>query len=151
MEQNALNHNRGFTLSKSLLVSCVFSVFTLAFLAGAYELITKPPITPPALSSANTKSAYGLLAVKITSENTGEAVINLDGFRVYASFDFDSFSDSSSKHSGEFEITNLAVDQVFDANGNNYNDFTNSDDIRNIISVIKTHVQQNKMLERDHV
>ncbi|MDS7927555.1 MULTISPECIES: hypothetical protein [Acinetobacter] len=149
MEQNVLNHNRGFTFGKSMLVSCVFSVATLAFLAGAYDLVTKPPATAPALTSAKTKSVYGLLAVKITSENTGEAVINLDGFRVYTSFDFDKFVDSNGAQGGEFtgiEITNLAVDQVFDANGNNYNDFTNSDDIRNIISVIKAHVQQNKMV-----
>ncbi|MDA3542514.1 hypothetical protein MKL51_06035 [Acinetobacter sp. AOR18_HL] len=149
MEQNVLNHNRGFTFGKSMLVSCVFSVATLAFLAGAYDLVTKPPATAPALTSTKTKSVYGLLAVKITSENTGEAVINLDGFRVYTSFDFDKFVDSNSAPGGEFtgiEITNLAVDQVFDANGNNYNDFTNSDDIRNIISVIKAHVQQNKMV-----
>lgn len=149
MEQNVLNHNRGFTFGKSMLVSCVFSVATLAFLAGAYDLVTKPPATAPALTSAKTKSVYGLLAVKITSENTGEAVINLDGFRVYTSFDFDKFVDSNGTHGGEFtgiEITNLAVDQVFDANGNNYNDFTNSDDIRNIISVIKAHIQQNKMV-----
>lgn len=149
MEQNVLNHNRSFTFGKSMLVSCVFSVVALAFLAGAYDLVTKPPAIAPALTSAKTKSVYGLLAVKITSENTGEAVINLDGFRVYTSFDFDKFQDTNGAPNGEFtgiEITNLAVDQVFDANGNNYNDFTNPDDIRNIITVIKAHVQQNKMV-----
>lgn len=149
MEQNVLNHNRAFTLGKSLLISCAISILTFACIAVAYDLITKPPATPPALASAKTKSVYGLLAVKITSESTGEAVINLDGFRVYTSFDFDKFPDTYGAPGGEFtgiEITNLAVDQVFDANGNNYNDFTNSDDIRNIISVIKAHVQQNKMV-----
>ncbi|USX62828.1 hypothetical protein [Acinetobacter baumannii] len=149
MEQNVLNHNRSFTLGKSLLVSCAFSIATLAGLVGAYDLITKPPAIAPAFTSSKNKSVYGLLAVKITSENTGEAVINLDGFRVYTSFDFEKFIDSNGTSGSEYtgiEITNLAVDQVFDANGNNYNDFTNSDDIRNIISVIKAHVQKNKMV-----
>ena len=54
MEQNVLNHNRSYTLGKSLLVGSVFSVATLVGLTGAYALVTKPIQPAPVYSFANT-------------------------------------------------------------------------------------------------
>lgn len=150
MKQNVLNHNRTFTFGKSMLVSCAAAITGIAGLTGAYALVTHTPTEAPVYEYANTQSVYGVMAVKITSDTTGEAVINLDGFRVYASFDFESFQDTNGALGGNFtaiEIKNLAIDQVFDANGNNYNDFTNADDHRNMISIITAHIEKNKMVK----
>ncbi|EOR08632.1 hypothetical protein F896_01158 [Acinetobacter genomosp. 15BJ] len=149
MEQNVLNHNRNYAMGKSLLKNCTVAALGIGALTGAYALVTKPVEVTPSYNYANTQSTYGVLAVQITSESTGQAVINLDGFRVYTSFDFDSFQDSNGQLGGDFtaiDIKNLAVDQVFDANGNNYGDFTNADDIRNMISIITAHIEKNKMV-----
>ena len=150
MEQNVLNHNRSYTLGKSLLVGCVFSAGTLAGLSGAYALVTKPIPTAPVYSYANTNSMYGVLSVKITSESTGEAVVNLNGYHVFTSFNFELVPDYNGSLGSDTKavfITNLAVDRVLLSNGGFYNDFTNADDIRNMISVITAHIEKNKMVE----
>ncbi|MGG2098101.1 hypothetical protein ABFY41_11075 [Acinetobacter haemolyticus] len=150
MEQNVLNHNSSYTFRKSLLVSCAAMITGFGIFTGAYALVTKPPVESPIYSYANTQSTYGLLAVQITSESTGQAVFNLDGFRVFASFEFERIIESNGALGGDLEtifIKSLAVDQVFDANGNNYNDFTNADDIRNMISIVSAHIAKNKMME----
>jgi hypothetical protein len=32
---------------------------------------------------------YGVMSVKITSDTTGEAIVNLNGYHVFTSFDFE--------------------------------------------------------------
>ena len=150
MEQNVLNHNRSYTLGKSFLVGSVFSVATLVGLTGAYALVTKPIQPAPVYSFGNTHSMYGVMSVKITSENTGEAIVNLDGYHVFTSFDFELVPDYNGALGSDTKavfITNLAVDRVLKSNGGFYNDFTNADDIRNMISVITAHIEKNKMVE----
>lgn len=150
MKQIPINSNPPFHMSKAVLTTLFTGSIGIGCLTGAYALVTKPVETAPIYSYGNTHSNYGVLAVKITSDSTGTAVVNLDGFRVYTSFDFDSFQDSNGQLGSDFtaiEIKNLAVDQVFDANGNNYGDFTNADDIRNMISIISAHVVKNKMVD----
>ena len=149
MEQNVLNHNRSYTLGKSLLVGCVFSAGTLAGLSGAYALVTKPIPVAPVYSYANTNSTYGVMSVKITSDTTGEAIVNLDGYHVFTSFDFELVPDYNGQLGSDTKavfIKNLAVDRVLLANGGFYNDFTNADDIRNMISVITAHIERNNMV-----
>lgn len=149
MEQNVLNHNRSYISGKSLLKGCALAAITAGTLSGAYALVTKPVDIAPAYNYANTQSTYGVLAAQITSDSTGQAVVNLDGFRVYTSFDFKVVPDDNGmvgSHDEAVFITNLAVDQVFTANGDNYGDFTNADDIRNMISVITAHIEKNRMV-----
>ncbi|WP_333660991.1 hypothetical protein [Acinetobacter sp.] len=149
MEQNTLNHNRSYTLGKSLFVGSVFSVATLAGLSGAYALVTKPIQINPVYTYANTNSLYGVLSVQITSDSTGEAVINLNGYHVFTSFDFELVPDYNGALGSDTKavfITNLAVDRVLKSNGGFYNDFTNADDIRNMISVITAHIERNHMV-----
>ncbi|MDO3663379.1 hypothetical protein [Acinetobacter higginsii] len=149
MKQISINSNPPHHMGKVVLASLFTGSIGIGCLTGAYALVTKP-VELPIYSYGNTHSDYGILAVKITSESTGTAVVNLDGFRVYTSFDFDSFQDSNGQLGGDFtaiDIKNLTVDQVFDAKGNNYGDFTNADDIRNMISIITAHIQKNKMIE----
>jgi len=93
---------------------------------------------------------YGVMSVKITSDTTGEAIVNLDGYHVFTSFDFELEPDYNGQLGSDTKavfIKNLAVDRVLLANGGFYNDFTNADDIRNMISVITAHIEKNKMVE----
>ena len=149
MEQNVLNHNRGYAIGKSLLKNCTAAAIGVGVLTGAYALVTKPLEITPSYNYANTQSTYGVLAVQITSATTGQAVVNLDGFRVYTSFDFELVEEWNGAIGGEqptIHITNLAVDQIFTPNDGNYGDFTNADDIRNMISIITAHIEKNKMV-----
>ncbi|WP_225761631.1 hypothetical protein [Acinetobacter sp. Marseille-P8610] len=152
MKQIAINNNPSFQFGKVMLASWALATGSLggAALIGTKISHSQPQPEASIYSFDNTKSDYGVLAVQINSNSTGTAVVNLDGFRVYTSFDFDSFQDTNGQLGGDFtaiDIKNLAVDQVFDANGNNYGDFTNADDIRNMISIITAHVVKNKMVE----
>ncbi|NNP68415.1 hypothetical protein [Acinetobacter sp. Ac_5812] len=149
MEQNVLNHNRGYAIGKSLLKNCTAAAIGVGVLTGAYALVTKPLEIAPSYNYANTQSTYGVLAVQITSATTGQAVVNLDGFRVYTSFDFELVEEWNGAIGGEqptIHITNLAVDQIFTPNNDNYGDFTNTDDIRNMISIITAHIEKNRMV-----
>ncbi|MDO3665309.1 hypothetical protein [Acinetobacter higginsii] len=151
MKQIAINNNPSFQFGKVMFTSWALAtgVISGTALIGTKLTHSQPQPEASIYSFDNTKSDYGVLAVQITSNSTGTAVVNLDGFRVYTSFDFDSFHDSNGQLGGDFtaiDIKNFAVDQVFDANGNNYGDFTNADDIRNMISVITAHIEKNKMV-----
>lgn len=149
MKQISINSNPPFRMSKVVLATLFTGSVGIGCLTGAYALVSKP-VESPIYSYGNTHSDYGVLAVEITSDSTGTAVVNLDGFRVYTSFDFDTFQDSNGQLGGDFTaiyIKNFAVDQVFDAKGNNYGDFTNANDIRNMISIITAHIQKNRMVE----
>lgn len=149
MEQNVLNHNRSYISGKSLLKGCAVIALGVGTLSGAYALVTKPVDIAPAYNYANTQSTYGVLAVQITSETTGQAVVNLDGFRVYTSFDFELVPDDNGQLGSSDEavfIYNLAVDRVLTPTGGSYNDFTNADDIRNMISVITAHIEKYRMV-----
>lgn len=150
MEQNVLNHNRSYTLGKSFLIGSAISAITLGGLTGAYALVTKSVETNPVYSYANTNSMYGVMSAKITSETTGEAIVNLNGYHVFTSFDFELEPDYNGQLGSDTQavfIKKLAVDRVLLSNGGFYNDFTNADDIRNMISVITAHIEKNKMVE----
>lgn len=149
MEQNVLNHNRSYISGKTLLKGCAVAAITASTLTGAYALVTKPIELTPTFNYANTQSTYGVLAVQITSETTGQAVVNLDGFRVYTSFDFEIVPDDKGiigSYDEAVYIKNLAVDRILTADGKGYNDFTNADDIRNMISVITAHIEKFRMV-----
>lgn len=81
---------------------------------------------------------------------SGVAVIKLDEFRIQVSFDFEAHPDSYGVPGSDFtavEITNLAVDQITDANGNPYNDFTDYNDHRNINLLLSGFIEKNKLVE----
>jgi len=106
----------------------------------------KPPITAPNV----TPSTYSVSALKLTSETSGKAVIKLDSFLVLVSFDFESHPDSYGVPGSEFtavDITNLAVEQIKDVNGNDWNDFTDYNDHRNINQMIVGYIERNRLVE----
>ncbi|ENX13334.1 hypothetical protein F895_02638 [Acinetobacter sp. CIP 64.2] len=152
MKQIAFNNNPSFQFGKVMLTSWAIAT---GFVGGGALIGTKlthsqPQPEAPTYSFGNTHSDYGVLAVQITSESTGNAVVNLDGFRVYSGFDFEVVADDNgmlgSKDEAVF-INNFAVERILTPDGKEYNVFTNKDDIRNMITVITAHIEKNKMVE----
>ncbi|WP_336017104.1 hypothetical protein [Acinetobacter pittii] len=95
-------------------------------------------------------SEYQLLAATKTGENSGEAVIRIDGFKLKVGFDFQGVKDSYGVTGSDFtaaEITNLAIESVTDLRGKPWNDFTNRDDHKNINILLVGYIDRNKWLE----
>lgn len=145
MEQNTINHNRP---SIQLRLKHVAVGSALLFgLSGAYALVTEKE-EPRATFPINQPSEYGIAAIMLDSKHSGKAVIKLDGFFVYTSFDFaihnDDFGVPASSRE-VVEITNLAIDRITSLSGHEYNDFTVSEDHRNINTLIETHIEKNHL------
>lgn len=146
MEQNTLNHNRpGIQLRMKHVAIGASMLFGLT---GAYALVSEKP-TPVATYPASKPSEYGVSAIKVDSKkNTGEAVIKLDGFYIYTSFDFTTLEENYGVIGSEhevIEITNLAIDQITSINGHEYNDFTTRDDVINIKNLVAAYIEKNNL------
>lgn len=130
-------------------VAAISGLVTVAAIGLAYDQKTaeyKPPITAPNV----TPSTYSISALKLTSENSGKAVIKLDSFLVLVSFDFETHPDSYGVPGSEFtavDIINLAVEKITDVNGNAWNDFTDYNDHRNINQMIVGYIERNRLVE----
>lgn len=150
MEQNVLNHN-SFSLGKSLAVTGLVAISGFTVASVLTGVVTKAYTPAPIYTYDNTQSSYGVLAVKITSDDSGVAVVNLNGFRVYTNYKFKTFQDSRGEIGSDFtaiDLYDLAIDRVLDANGNTYSEkIINKDDIRNMIAVIKAHIERNQMVK----
>lgn len=122
------------------------SALTLAALA----LIATPEATEYKPSYGHAQpSEYGVQTLKLDGL-TGVAVVKLDGFRVQVSFDFETHNDSYGVPGSDFtavEITNLAIDKIYDAHGNDYNDFTDHNDHRNINLLLSGFIEKNNLVE----
>ncbi|RSO39200.1 hypothetical protein [Acinetobacter lactucae] len=95
-------------------------------------------------------SEYQLLAATKTGENSGEAVVRIDGFKLKVGFDFQGVKDSYGVAGSDFttaEITNLAIESVTDLSGKPFNDFTNRDDHRNINTLLIGYIDRNRWIE----
>lgn len=130
-------------------VAAISGLVTVGAIGLAYDQKAteyKPPVEAPNI----TPSTYTVDALKLTSESSGKAVIKLDSFLVLVSFDFDKHSDSYGVPGSEFtavDITNLAIEKITDANGKDWNDFTDYNDHRNINQVIVNYIERNRMVE----
>lgn len=150
MEQNTIQSNSALPFGKVVLGTWAASsllIFGIASAVSSCDYQTAHS-SQPSIVNVN-PSYYGVMTLKLTSDITGEAVINLDGYHVFTSFDFELVPDYNGALGSDTKavfITNLAVDRVLLANGGFYNDFTNSDDIRNMISVITAHIERNNMV-----
>lgn len=128
------------------------TLVTACAIGGGLALASKPESTffqPNSLLTA-APSEYSISNVKLTSNSTGEALIKIDGFQVQVGFDFDAHPDSYGVIGSDFvsiEVLNLAIDKVTDANGREFNDFTNSDDHRNINQLIVAFVEKYQLVE----
>jgi len=146
MEQNTLNHNRpSFQIRMKHIALGSAMLFGLT---GAYALVSEKP-APITTYPISKPTKYGVSAIKLdNSKNTGEAVIKLDGFFIYTSFDFTEREENYGVIGSEYQviqITNLAIDRITSLNGHEYNDFTDRDDHRNINTLIATHIEKNHL------
>ena len=120
---------------------------------GAIALVIDQKATEykPAVVVPNTApSSYSIQALKVTSDSSGMAVIKLDSFLLKVSFDFESHADNYGVPGSEFtavDITNLAIDEIKDINGKEYNDFTDYNDHRMINQIIVGYIERNKLVE----
>ena len=108
----------------------------------------KPPVAIPNISP----STYNIDALKLTSETSGKAVVKIDSFLLKVSFDFESHQDSYGVPGSEFtavDITNLAIEKITDANGKDWNDFTDYNDHRNINQMIVGYIERNRLVEAE--
>ncbi|KAF1026102.1 MAG: hypothetical protein GAK29_01503 [Acinetobacter bereziniae] len=130
-------------------VAVISGLVTVGAVGLAYD--QKVTEYKPTVSAPNTTpSTYSVSALKLTSETSGKAVIKLDSFLVLVSFDFESHPDSYGVSGSEFtavDITNLAVEQITDVNGKDWNDFTDYNDHRNINQMIVGYIERNRLVE----
>ncbi|WP_151867464.1 hypothetical protein [Acinetobacter soli] len=145
MNQNTINHNRP---SIQLRLKHVAVGSALLFgLSGAYALVTEKE-EPRATFPITQPSNYGIAAITLDSKHSGKAVIKLDGFFVYTSFDFATHKDDLGVPGSSrevVEINNLAIDRITSLSGHEYNDFTVREDHRNINTLIETHIEKNHL------
>ncbi|WP_151974841.1 hypothetical protein [Acinetobacter junii] len=150
MEQNTIQSNSALHFGKVVFASWTAASLLVVGIAWAVSSCGYQTAHSSQPSIANvTPSYYGVMTLKLTSDTTGEAIVNLDGYHVFTSFDFELVPDYNGALGSDTKavfITNLAVDRVLLANGGFYNDFTNADDIRNMISVITAHIERNNMV-----
>ncbi|NAR55563.1 hypothetical protein GPS59_16755, partial [Acinetobacter haemolyticus] len=95
MEQNTIQSNSAFQFGKSLFGVWVFIGISVIGIASAVSSCDYHAAHSSQPTLANVKPSYhGVMTLKLTSDNSGEAVINLDGFRVPVKFVFDKHPDS---------------------------------------------------------
>ena len=117
--------------------------------ALAFAFNPEPKAAQPIAANV-APSEYQLLALRMTGDNHGEAVIRLDGFRVTARFEVEAFQDSYGVPGSEFtavDVTSLDEVTVSDALGNPYNDFTNHIDHQNFNALIKGYIEKHRLVE----
>lgn len=99
----------------------------------------------------NIQSEYGIVSLKMLDDMRGEAVVNLDGFRLeITSFEVEAYPDDYGVPGSEFtniEVVELGEINVFDANGNPYKDFTDHQDHREINSMITSYIMKHRLVE----
>ncbi|MBJ9984466.1 hypothetical protein IAE19_03315 [Acinetobacter sp. S40] len=148
MEQNTFNHNRSGIQLRMKHVAIGASM--LFGLTGAYALVSEKP-TPVATYPVSKPTEYGVSAIKVDNDkSSGEAVIKLDGFYIYTSFDFTAREENYGVIGSErevIEITNLAIDRITSIGGHEYRDFTDRNDHHNINTLIATYIEKNHLAE----
>lgn len=146
MEQNTLNHNRPSIALQMKHVA--LGVALLTGLTGAYVLASEKPTPVVTTYPVSKPSEYGISAIKLDSPTSGQAVLKLDGFYVYTSFDFAAHEENYGVIGSEHEvveINNLAIDRITSINGHEYNDFTTRDDVINIKNLVANHIEKNHL------
>ncbi|MEJ5033898.1 hypothetical protein WH243_01140 [Acinetobacter sp. MYb177] len=139
--------NKTLTPFNSIKTTIVVAAVTMGVLSCGLK--TAPKAAQPMVANL-APSEYQLLALQMTGENHGEAIIRLDGFRVTAHFEVEAFQDSYGVPGSEFtavDVTNLDEVTVSDALGNPYNDFTNHIDHQNFNALIKGYIEKHRLVE----
>lgn len=115
-----------------------------AYNSNAVKHTTFAPI------SVYTPSTYGIESLELTSPTTGKAVIKLDDLTVNVSFILELVPSTHGVYGSEYNevyVKELFVDDIVNESGNEYRDFTNSNDHFNINQLIIAHLYKNKLVE----
>ena len=135
-----------FGFIKAVAISGLFTTGALTFTALAYN----PQLTEYKLSVPVHAPAQNAVAAMTLQENTGTAVVRLDGFTLDVNFKYNTIEDDYGVPGSDFmnaEILDLAVDQAYDNSGNKISDFTDFNDHLTINAMLVAHMLQNRMLE----
>ena len=135
-----------FGFIKAVAISSLFTTGALTFTALAYN----PQLTEYKLSVPVHAPAQNAVAAMDLQENTGTAVVRLDGFTLDVNFKYNTIEDDYGVPGSDFmnaEILDLAVDQAYDNSGNKISDFTDFNDHLTINAMLVAHMLQNRMLE----
>jgi len=135
-----------------------FSYMSIAFVAcsvtvGALAFTYQPQATEYTVRISTPNVApthFAIQSLSITGTTTGTAVIELDDMFVDVSFDFEAHKDSYGVPGSEFtaiEITNLSVEKIVSQAGDQFSDFTDADDHRNINALIAAYIERNQLVE----
>ena len=140
--------NTKLTPHNSFKVTLFTTALTVSALAVAFH--TDLNVGQPA-PAQNMQSEYGIVSLKMHDQSRGEAILNLDGFRLnISSFEVQAYPDSYGVPGSEFtavEVMELGEINVFDANGNPYKDFTDHQDHREINSMIAGYIMKHRLVE----
>lgn len=127
-------------------VAATAAIFTAGAIAFAYP----PEYSRPAAVVPDVQPAISTVAAMHLNDESGTAVVRLDGFTLDVSFDFERVDDSFGVPGSEFtnaEITILAIDNITDEFGYKIPDFTDFNDHRAINQLLVAHMLQFKLLE----
>ncbi len=140
--------NAKLTPHNSFKVTLFTAALTVSALAFAHLADFGTDQVAPA---QNMQSEYGIVSLKMHDQSRGEAILNMDGFRLnISSFEVQAYPDSYGVPGSEFtavEVMELGEINVFDANGNPYNDFTDHQDHREINSMIAGYIMKHRLVE----
>ena len=140
--------NTKLTPHNSFKVTLFTAAFTVSALAFAHLADFGTDQVAPV---QNIQSEYGIVSLKMHDQSRGEAILNLDGFRLnISSFEVQAYPDSYGVPGSEFtavEVMELGEINVFDADGNPYNDFTDHQDHREINSMIAGYIMKHRLVE----
>ena len=120
------------------------------FTTGALALAYNPQLTEYKLPTPIHAPAENAVAAMALQENTGTAVVRLDGFTLDVNFKYKPVEENYGVPGSDFinaEILDLAVDQAYDNSGNKISDFTDFNDHLTINAMLVAHMLQNRMLE----
>lgn len=140
--------NAKLTPHNSFKVTLVATALTVSALAFGWHADFG---TSQAAPAQNIQSEYGIVSLKMLDDVRGEAILNLDGFRLeITSFEVVAHPDDYGVPGSEFtnvEVIELGEIKVFDANGNPYNDFTDYQDHREINAMIAGYIMKHRLVE----
>lgn len=126
--------------NKIIAISMVGAIasLSLAYCTPDYQFSEK------AYSAQIAPANFAVESIQL-SDNTGNAVIRLDEFNLYVSFEYESFEDSYGVPGSEYDtiqVNSLAIDRITDDAGQVYSDFTDYSDVINIKNLIVAEVLQ---------
>ncbi|AOA58298.1 hypothetical protein [Acinetobacter larvae] len=151
MNAKPISFNPGLSGVTTLVRRRPFSALVLCSALGAVGFSTvKSDAVAPVASPAAIPSTYELQSLVLTGDNSGTANILLDDFALNVSFDFEAIPDSYGVPGSEFtaiDVTQLSVNTVTTRDGNQFSDFTDYNDHRNINALIAGYMMKNRLGE----